>query len=353
MRPYRNTGLAIGLACTWALAVPAVRSAETVKAPEVPAKTVQEMKDFLRSKLVADIDFSGTVQDTEGKPLDDVRMLVVVGDRKGKRYENHTVSRTFTLKYPDTVLCDVYFSKAGYYEEERRFNTSSGLGVTGVSKDGDALIAPEGFVVALEPIGPATPMLSFKPDCEFRITGEWRVNQLVVEKDGKRELQKSPVWHKLDMTGKGVDALPPYCPYVRADVQDGRIALAEKPLHRTTIHGTETWRPEQTPAGVYLGISGPGNGLVLFDPGPERKLQPRIEMRAMKEAPETGYTQEILLDQTQDLYGYFYLKIGDWYGKGYIVLNVKCGASDPTRLGSVLTTLWIQPDGSRNVRSMK
>jgi len=160
---------------------------------------------------------------------------------------------------------------------------------------------------------------------------------------------KSPVWHKLDMTGKGVDALPPYCPYVRADVQDGRIALADQWIRKTYPGGSNNMDPATTPARVYVGITGPGNGLALFDPGLERQSGPSIEMRAMKEAPETGYTQEILLDQSTHQYAYFYLKIGDWYGKGYVVLNI-C-SYEPTSLSRPAVKLWIQPDGSRNVRS--
>jgi hypothetical protein len=108
--------------------------------------------------------------------------------------------------------------------------------------------------------------------------------------------------------------------------------------------------PATTPARVYLGVTGLGNGLLLFDPGGERKSSSDIEMRAMKEAPETGYTQEILLDQAEHEYAYFYLKIGDWYGKGYVALSVR--SFPPTALSRGFVRLWVQPDGSRNVRSL-
>ena len=251
-----------------------MRSAETGKAAEVPAKAVQEMKDFLRSKLVADIDFTGTVQDTDGNPVDGVRMLVVVGDRKGKRYEEPTVSRTFTLKYADTVLCDVYFSKAGYYKEKRRFNTSSGLGVTGASADGDALIAPVGFVVAMESVGPATRMFKFEPMYEFRVAGEWRVDQLATEKDGKRELLRKSVYTRLDMTGKGVDALPPYCPYVRADVENGKIVLAEKWVMKTYPGGAWAWIPPRPPRGCTWASPGRATGCSSIPPSSARYILP-------------------------------------------------------------------------------
>jgi hypothetical protein len=246
------------------------------------------------------------------------------------------------------VDCVVTFMVQGYYSETMRLDDQDLR--TGTSADGDTLIARKDLRIVLEEIGPATPMVKYGPDCQFRAAGEWEVNQLVTDRDGARELLRPPLWHKPDMTGKGIEALPPYCPYVRADVRDGVIVLAEKPVVRSSA-GVEAWLPEQTPARVYLGISGPGNGLALFDPGPDRKRDADIEMRAMKEAPETGYTQEILLDQSTHQYACFYLKIGDWYGKGYVRLLVQ--RHDPTYLSRPSLQLWIQPDGSRNVRSLR
>jgi hypothetical protein len=311
-------------------------------------------EEFLRGRFVRDIDIAGVVVDQKGDFLDQVKILVdVAGGGKGHRNIDMLtgLDGAFALRYENTIHCYGFFYKDGYYTEQIRFHPN--LPVTGVSKDGDALMGQKDIRVVLEEVGPATQMPRYEMYFEFEINGRWRVLPLVEEKeDGARSLMPIGRSLRVDMAGNTPTNLPPHCLYQRADVADGRIVHADKRVDKKHGGDSDTMLAEQTPARLFLGISGPGNGLQLFEPGDELRqdaLGHKV-LRAMKEAPEDGYQPEVLLDQTVYNYAVFYIKVGDWYGKGLIPLNTRM--YEPTKLDGALIRLWLQPDGSRNVRSL-
>ena len=335
------------------------RSAATAPAASLPSGRGQvpdpapKREEFLRGRFVRDIDIAGVVVDQQGNLLDKVKVLVdVAGGRKGHRYERMWTAPdgAFALRYENTIHCYGDFCKEGYYTEEIRFHPH--LPVTGVSKDGDALMDQKDIRVVLEEVGPATRLAKYEMRCEFRVEGEWLVKALVAEKaDGTRALALVQAEPRVNMGGKTPADLPPHCLYQRADVADGQIVPSGKGVRKSYHGGSESWSGEHDPARVYLGISGPGNGFVFFDPGPEkREGTGQKALRAMKEAPEDGYKQELLLDQTVHDSAFFYIKVGDWYGKGIIGLGTR--RPEPTMLDCAYIRVWLQPDGSRNVRSL-
>lgn len=311
-------------------------------------------EESLRSRLVRDIDIAGVVVDEKGSPLDKVGILIdVAGGKEGHRYLDLATRSDggFSLQYENTIHCYGHFSKEGYYTEQIRFHPN--LPVTGVSRDGDALMGQKDIRVVLEEVGPATRMPKYELRFEFEVDGSWLVKPLVNEKeDDTRSLAPVGASLRVDMMGKEPANLPSHCLYQRADVADGRIIHADKPVHKVYSGGDSTMLAEQTPARVFLGITGSGNGLVLFEPDEALRCDDTGQkvLRAMKEAPKDGYKPELLLDQTLHKDAFFYIKVGDWYGKGRIPLNTRM--YEPTRLDGASIRLWLQPDGSRNVRSL-
>jgi hypothetical protein len=71
--------------------------------------------------------------------------------------------------------------------------------------------------------------------------------------------------------------------------------------------------------------------------------------REMKEAPADGYVNHLNLTNAVNK-TYFFVKVGDMFGKGY-VLPVKNTLKNDTYIRSYLR-LFLQPDGSRNLEAL-
>ncbi len=129
------------------------------------------------------------------------------------------------------------------------------------------------------------------------------------------------------------------------------------------------------PAGLRLVVSDPQGGFVRYEPQPDREIRPdRPWSRDMKEAPEEGYVDELVLDSDvmKKLFAnpeepqpvYFYIKAFGKYGKGRLDLKIVLkeaqrkyinGQLEPIRyrideaeLAAPMHIL-IQPDGGRNL----
>jgi hypothetical protein len=133
--------------------------------------------------------------------------------------------------------------------------------------------------------------------------------------------------------------LPEDCVYLLVETDaNGRIAVVRVP-RQNSAH-IDIW-----PKRMRLIMNAPESGFVSVEPDPNRKLA-----RQMKQAPESGYQRELILetDETGFHHRYFYFKTKDKYGKG------ATGWVTVEENASVIRfspTFRLQPDGSRNLET--
>ena len=139
---------------------------------------------------------------------------------------------------------------------------------------------------------------------------------------------------------------PPLLVYVRSDVEEGVIpndAIQDIDAYR------EDGGPRRLPKHLSLCITDPEGGFIHY-PVEDRQafIYDRFN-RSMRQAPETGYQQTLIIYPDKQIPVYFFIKAGDRYGKG--VLRGVTVAEDGSRVDCIVK-LYMQPDGSRNLETL-
>jgi len=312
----------------------------------VPTEKEQAAQPVPRPVLT-DLDVSGTIVDEEGKPVHGVSVSIIVRDQEGTRILKDTVDGEFTVKQDDTIMVSLRFKKDGYYEVQ--FLPGSELSTTGRSPDGDRLTTRHDLRVVLETIGPATTLARYTLySLHFNAAGESAGRGPIVRNDGPPHL--SPVLIpgdvRIDLANGREEDIPEGTFYIRAAHKDGAITTIAEDIKRKS--GVLRASRKDVPAGVKLFIAGKGSGFIPFDPGDTAKPNPDHTLRQLKEAPESGYKNTLELPLTQDLQ-FFTCKVGRYYGKGYVPIYF--GIRENGTVAEAHVFLYLQPDGSRNIRS--
>ena len=321
----------------------------------------EELKDLIKTRFFRNIDIAGVIKDREtGKILKNAEVRVLVIDRKGKwRKEIPTEEGRFKLQYPKVQSFTVWFDCPGYYDERMWMAADWLLPITGVSEDGIPIVGDKEMTVELIKTGPLTDMIERAEHLQEigRRDARSILSPLRLLDDGS--FVKVSEWQDLS-------DLPPGTFYFRVERDEqGNAVRGTEPVSRyTNGHDfVDDVAGDHYAGKAYLGVTGEGNGLMVYKPADAGKhIEPKRAMRLMQVAPE--YKQEILIDQKSRYGFYFYVKLGKFYGKGY----VKTGSPvyirenerwpDPDKEGSTLEAVksirvkvYMQPNGSRNVRT--
>ncbi len=282
------------------------------------------------------IEVQGEVVDQDGNPVLGVkaklRKVTFVEDLNGMSRESEsegTIESEFRFACDWCYSLEVRFLKPGYFPVSRTwsFGREDGIAAGEVSIEDIVIVMEEkpvpvkvnpfGGSVALDQAG-VTKVLS----CGGSSNGSVAVGP------EKAEIMQ----------------LSRYI-YLRADHLAADDSFRRRPVN--TRDG-ETLQRER-PAGVSLVLSAPEDGLVVYSPVADSRIADLV-FREMREAPETGYKNEIDFDGLSSAGGkvYFYCRIGGLYGKGFV--------NDPyfknTHLRDKVETIVrirLNPNGSRNV----
>ena len=332
------------------------KAKQSTPAKPIPANlTPEQRKEAIKlfSSFIRDIDFTGVVYGSDGKPLEHAKVFADIRQsRRGDYCETQYTDAKggFHFQYRKNIGFEFQISAPGYYGKKHlRLNEH----VTGQTKRGHAFIGAKDVRYVLEKVGPAKPMVKMELPLEFHTRRPWEMWQAAQEKDGEPILLRRPAFHKLDMTGKTPVDLPHFCFYVRAETKDGHIPANTKAVVREETDGPRSFRAGQLPNALYLGITGEGNGIRIWNVPPDTpKCRKPLPLRFLKEAPKDGYTPEVLIDQTHSSATYFTFKIGPWYGKGWFVNGCLRSTSelDEDERVKLRVVILIQPDRTRNIR---
>lgn len=293
---------------------------------------------------------NGKVVNQEGNPLDDVKVICDVArntDGWGQQDRTTTtrlVSGTFSLEFENVSAVTLTFSREGYRKAKLAFTCS-------LSKEDEETILAGGVVeppdittndltVVLHEIGDQAELQDYSPVLEYRVGGEAVIVNLATPPHQKNGMEPVQNIHEKDQ-------LPDSAIYATAATNENGH------LSTVSISNPNTGMSFAYPQEVRLTTSDTNGGFVVFT------VEEGVPVAAqMTTAPDTGYTQEIVLSAQQfadmvqhgfpnDL-SWFFFKVQNKYGKGTFGLpDLKNGN---TRLKLPLD-LGIQPDGSRNVET--
>jgi hypothetical protein len=309
-----------------------------LRAAEMDKETDQKVRQALREIFIKDIDIKGIVMDEQGRLLTAVKVNKTIFNKNGKIPTTEVINESFHVKEEDCMGIDLYFLKDGYYPQQVKLGT---LTPTGVAATGKKIIHYPDYKVVMKEVGPATYLGKFSEYLQFNCSGE--AKGLMVKPLGPRDYIMPSEAIKFNLNN---NLAIPGIIFLRATCTDGQIDNLKEIIKLVYYGGSSAIGNGGAPKDVYLGVTGAGNGVQAY-PESDMMISEKLVLRRMREAPETGYEQEILLN-VREAYRYFYCKIGQFYGKGYIsyIDQIKNNGMEIEKN----IYLWIQPDKSRNLR---
>ncbi len=281
------------------------------------------------------IEVQGKVIDQDGNPVlgvtAKVRKVTFVEDLNGISRESEseeTIESEFRFACDWCYSLDVHFLKRGYFPVSRTwsFGREDGISAGEISIEDIAIVMEEKPVpVKVKPFGGSVALDQAGVTKVLSCGGS--SNGSVAVGPQKAEISRLSRYISL-----------------RADLAaDG--SFRRRPVN--TREG-ETLQRER-PAGVSLVLSAPEDGLAVYSPIADSRIADLV-FREMREAPETGYKNEIEFDGPSSAGGkvYFYCRIGGLYGKGFVN---EPSFKNTHRRDEVETIVRIRlnPNGSRNV----
>ena len=297
------------------------------------------------SSFNATIRLSGQVEDEEGRPLEGVHLSVMksrvslLAESFLSSSETHLVltDGQFRINCRTCSGVRLHVDKDGYYSETRDFN------VRKVEQPGNRT-TPEvatnleraDLHIVLRSAQNKVRLVSYEG--YLRSTASGPVNVAPMRRDlGSRGV---PLDRLSRPPSKNSQYMPGFVSLLAAVTDDGMLATASPP-DAPRVH---------FPAPPVLDFSEVDGGLILHKFGGQN---PQTVYRTMQTAPADGYQSSLLLDSADrnGIY-YFFCRIGDRYGKGFVVVP-SFGHMDGQEKEVVGASIEIRlnPDGSRNVET--
>jgi hypothetical protein len=298
-----------------------------------PARELADFADSFNGRVCME----GRVTDENGAPMVGTTMRVtkytfsvVEPDSSERETSDQLVDGSFRAMCSHCSGLDLVFFQKGYYHTT----------VSGRAQDQRvAGVECQDVAVVLE-----------KKPVAVEVTHH--AGRLVFDLGGRREVvvlgRKMTGGVKLG-AGKSLDSLAtPFVSLVGTVAPDGTLAHRRMPK----VAQPGDWN---APSGVRLVFSSANDGVVLYVPQKHNPLVPGEVFREMREAPETGYVNQVEFesfgpyDDGEKLY--FYCRVGGLYGKGFVL------APRFTRMATfdaIMSSISIRlnPDGSRNVTTI-
>lgn len=289
----------------------------------------------------------GVVVDEQGTKMDGVSAAISQSRHTEFGTKTNTTDRTqkingeFVVEANGADSVSLWFYRDGYYSERLTFSSDEGLPENWDSrimrgeKLEPAVVKRDNLRVVLEKHGNLALFNEFPVDLEATASGHGKVWDLAILADG----QDKEVANVRDEA-----SLPTQCLYLDPQItKDGQLAVQMVRLGETDV---------PCPSNLRIVMKGDGGFVVT----PTVATTSERQYRSMKEAPASGYRKELLLEadaikryfESRDDAkpgAFFYVKIGNLYGKGQIVLN---SALNKSRADARLV-FRLQPDDSRNV----
>lgn len=303
-------------------------------APELPP-----VRDILEGRLSGEIRVGGAVVDAvTGLPLSGVRLSVTEGSFDPQRPELRTATRhkeevTGAFRYQCSPCTDVRLrlSKAGYRSETLSF----AVGAVDDPSSIDNVVDETRLRVALRPL--QNPV-QLRPIQGELVAGDEAQTEVLAFDPGHRKARSMGL---TDLPTKALGGPEPF--FIRLSTSgDGQGKAAVVDVREEKAAGVPIAPVHQRPVGASLDFSSIG-GVVRHDPGSENR--PRSVLRSMLEAPAEGYSQTLELGTATEPV-FFYFRVGDRYGKGY----VEAPWVDPQSTARAHIRLWLN-DGGRSVEA--
>ena len=333
---------------------PLLRRVERMKQSPDASRTDEELQKARAEAFLADtqnqidaseFDLQFTITDTDGKPLDGVKVemrlerpvvkLLLSGGSESKKPEEKTVDSKFSIHEKGWTRLELMFKKSGYHIEDRRYtinimpNSPDELGPDGKPK----LVMKEDVQVVMYkgvPPGDLTGTRgTLRYDFEkgtrsifdlsaFDKKTEKPKKTTVSEEDGEEEEEEDEEEYvekriRIEMKSVDLKAKPKASKYIELDFRrDENGEILFDGMHRDT--------PCPASFIIRLHSDDPGDGFIPVDkPGPGFVRKKEYDKR-YPTAPETGYKKELVLD--------FGKKDADGkypYETNYLFAFVKCG----------------------------
>ena len=376
---------------------PLLRRVERMKQSPDASRTDEELQKARAEAFLADtqnqidaseFDLQFTVTDTDGKPLDGVKVemrlerpvvkLLLSGGSESKKPEEKTVDSKFSIHEKGWTRLELMFKKSGYHIEDRRYtinimpNNPDELGPDGKPKTvmrediqvkmykgvpaGD-LTGTSGYLIYdLEKATKTVCYLSAfdkKPERPEKrtVSEEDEEDEEYDDEEDEEEYEKEI---RIGMKQIDLKTKPEQTKYIEVDFrrdENGEVlfdgTLGDAPCPSSFI--------------IRLHSDDPDDGFIVVDElGPGFVRREEYEKRCPT-APETGYKKELVFDfgkksadgkyTYNDIHTFAFVKCGQRYGKVFIdPVYVDIGRNRPLRLFRRKIELTInRTAGDRNV----
>ena len=296
--------------------------------PYVP--TLGELKEQLSLGFGRGIHLAGILVDENGTPLDDV--TITVNRHGGLKFEKYHVNKHFDLNFAEDLSIYVSFEKEGYYSAGKVGGYIVDDEVP-VGPDGIRRIAETNMVVVLRSIGGPVMRQSISSiDLKYSVNG---LDFGLTIKDGGLSFEKTGF------------------PDVFTAIPSNTVVLKPNLTPEGVISTTNWFNPSSQLYNLRavdpaIEVTGAGNGFIRYEP---QNLWPKKiggVWREMRECPETGYTNRLIIGAHEgDIYAFF--RWNGYYGKCRII-TYDISRDDMTNFKAMILCI-AQPDGTRNVRT--
>ena len=275
---------------------------------------------WLTNLFTGDIAVSGSIVDETDAPLENVTMDVTISAGDGTNFVQVSADGLFSVECTNCASISIYFTKQGFYEIERTFYIIG----ENLNTNGEVRVLVEtNHLVTMRSLGQLTILDRYAGFIKLDDASQASVMDLGEDPD-------SPIVVVTNLNEE--TAIP----------ELAVILLADTNSNGEIIVGTNG-----VPENVRLVLSSTNGGFITFTPTEINVPAIFSPFREMQEAPEIGYSSSLSLDSNLSRI-FFFIQITNLFGKGY-VLPVPIKEDD--RISTALT-IRLQPDGSRNLRTI-
>ncbi len=304
--------------------------------PELPPA-----RDILESRLSGEIRVGGAVVDAvTGRPLSGVRLSVTEGSFDPQKPELRTATRhkeevTGAFRYQCGPCTDVRLrlSKDGYRSETLKF----AVGALDDPASTDNVVNETHLRVALRPLQNPVQLRAIQGEL---VAGDETQAEVLAFDAGHRKARSMGF---NDLPTKAVGGPEPF--FIRLSTSsDGQGKAAVVDIREEKAVGVPIAPVHRRPVGATLDFSSIG-GVIRHIPEAGSENRPWSVLRSMLEAPADGYSRALELGTATEPV-FFYVRVGDRYGKGY----VEAPWVDPQSTARAHIRLWLN-DGGRSVEA--